>query len=857
MTLHTLLRIPGTLRKVACCLLLCLMAANVAAQSMSDEQIVRYVQQEVEKGSDQQTIVKALLQKGVTAEQLRRIKKKYDAEQSQLGAMDLTGTTSSNGKNRLRTAKEKALDEQQKQNGFMIRSQREDREGRYKTSAMRTGELNSEIGFLDIDSLIYYQNYFRDENEIFGHNLFNNTYLTFEPNQNMATPVNYQLGAGDKVVIDVWGASQQTLEQTISPDGVVVIEGVGPIKLAGMSVQQATETVKAKLGAFYADCQFSLALGETRTITVQVMGEVNVPGTYTLSSLSSAFNALYAAGGINDIGTIRDIKVFRAGKVIAVIDVYDYLLNGNTQGDVRLTDNDVIVVGPYQCLVNIRGKARRPMFYEMKTNESVKQAIAYAGGFTGDAYTNNVRLTRKKGSEYSIHTVDEFKMGVFTVADGDSLYIDSVTPRFSNMVEVRGAVMHPGQFQLGEGISTVRELVATADGLREDAFTSRAVMHRQREDMSLQMVSVDLDGIMAGHVPDIPLKKNDVLYIPSSIDMRGEQTLTISGEVVYPGIYQFAEGTTVEDLILQAGGLTDAASLAKVDVFRRIRNTNATENEPETAESYSFPISQLLEKKDSGFVLRPFDEVVVRKSPGYNEQQMVTVSGCVNFEGEYALTRQDYRLSDLVKAAGGLSSLAYAKGARLTRTLTEEERNQRESLLRSSQIQMYEEAMQAEKIYDIQQADSLLSLKMDLGYTYPVAVNLDKAMEQPGGPDDIVLRENDRLIIPQYSNTVKISGEVRYPISMGFRKGQSLSYYIKRAGGYGNRAKKKGVYVINMNGSVEQINRNSAKYIRPGCEIVVPTKEQSKRMSTGEIMAITSGGASLASVIVALMSIIK
>lgn len=859
--MHTVSLSPtllSCLRRGACCLLVALACVVAHAQSMSDEQVVRYVQQEINKGSDQQTIVQALLKKGVTPDQLRRIKKKYDAEQSQLGALDLTGATGGNqGTSRLRTAKERAQDEQQKQNGFMIRSQREAREGRYKSSATRTDELNAEVGFLDIDSLIYYQNYFRDEHQIFGHNIFNNPNLSFEPNQNMATPANYRLGAGDKVIIDVWGASQQTFESTISPDGVIVVENVGPIRLAGMSVQQATQTVKERLGQYYADCSFSLSVGETRTITVQVVGEVNVPGTYTLSSFCSAFNALYAAGGINDLGSIRGIKVFRAGKMIATIDVYDYLLNGNTQSDVRLTDNDVIVVGPYECLVDIRGRARRPMFYEMKPTESLKQAIAYAGGFAGDAYINNIRVTRKKGTEYSIHTVDEFKMGTFMVADGDSVYIDSISPRFSNMVEVRGAVMHPGKFQLGEGISTVRELVAVADGLREDAFVSRAVMHRLRDDLTLQMVSIDLEGIMAGKVPDVALRKNDVLFIPSSVEMRGEQTLEISGEVVYPGTYQFAEGTTVEDLILQAGGLTDAASVAKVDVFRRIRNAAATENEVAAAESFTLSINPLLHHADTVVKLMPFDQVIVRKSPGYNKQQMVTVDGCVNFEGEYALTRQDYRLSDLVKAAGGLSSLAYPKGARLTRTLTEEERIQRESLLRSSQIQMYEEAMQGEKSYDIQQADSLLSLKMDLGYTYPVAVSLEKAMAQPGGPDDIVLRENDRLTIPQYSNTVKVSGEVRYPISMGYNKGENLAYYIKRAGGYGNRAKKKGVYVIHMNGSVEQINRNSSKTIQPGCEIVVPTKEQGKKMSTGEIMAITSGGASLASVIVALMSIIK
>ncbi|WP_302303688.1 SLBB domain-containing protein [Paraprevotella xylaniphila] len=830
----------------------------IFSQSMSDDQVVRYVMEQQEKGKDQQYIVSQLLQKGVTVDQLRRIRKKYEAEQKQPGALDLTGTTQpKSGTSRLRTNKEKTRDERQKQNGYMVRSRREIKDGEDKT--LKGQQLNEEIGFMDIDSLIYYRNYFKeDDRQVFGRNIFNNEMLTFEPSMNIPTPANYRLGAGDAVIIDVWGASQTTFEGTVSPDGTVTIEGVGPLALAGMTVKEANDYVKKQLGRFYANSNITLTVGETRSIQVQVMGEVMVPGTYTLSALSSAFNALYAAGGISEIGTLRDIKVFRQGRVVSTIDVYDYILNGNTKGDIRLADNDVIVVGPYECLVNIRGKVKRPMFYEMKENESVSRILDYAGGFAGDAYMDNVRLIRKSGREYSVYTVDEFEMNGFLLKDGDSLYVDSVIPRFSNMAEIRGAVFHPGQYQMDGSIKTVRQLIKAADGLREDAFLKRAVMHRQKEDLTMEALSVDVEGIMDGTVADIPLRKNDILFIPSSLDMKGERTLTIDGEVNFPGIYQYADNTTIEDLVLQAGGFTEAASMAKVDVFRRIKNPDAVTDDEKLSETYSFSLRDGLVMGDGqDFHLQPYDEVFVRKSPAYSEQRNVKVSGAVNFSGSYAMDNKDYRLSDLVKAAGGLSSLAYAKGARLQRLLTEEEKKQRESAMKASQIQVYEESLRSEKEFNMAQADSILNLKLDLGDTYPVAINLEKAMKNPGSLDDVRLREGDELVVPQFSNTVKISGEVMYPISINYEKGKPLSYYIKRAGGYADRAHKSRVYTIYMNGSVEQLGRRSSKSIQPGCEIVVPTKPQRNKMTPQEMMTIGTSTASIATMIATLVNILK
>ena len=833
-------------------------ALPVCAQSMSDNQVIEYVKKEQEKGTSQQQIVTSLMKRGVTTDQLRRIRRKYQAEQQTLGASDLTGKNAGKSESRLRTEQQQQGEQSQMRDQYMIQSQQRMQNRNYGTWQDRRNEMNDELGNFGMDFAAD-EAPVRDESQVFGRNIFNNQMLTFQPNMNMATPTNYRLGAGDEVIIDVWGASQETFTETISPDGVVTITGVGPCKIGGMSVSEATAYLRSRLGRFYSDSSIQLSVGGTRSIQVQVMGEVNVPGTCTLSSLSSAFNALYAAGGINDIGTLRGIKVYRQGRMISTIDVYDYLLNGNSRGDVRLNDNDIIVVGPYDALVEIHGKVKRPMFYEMKKNESLSTILGYSGGFTGDAYKKSIRVTRKNGAEYSMHTVGEFDWNGFTLADGDSIYVDSVIARYSNMVEVRGAVFHSGMYQMDGGISTVRELIKAAEGLREDAFTARAVMHRQKDDLSLEVLAINVEGIMAGTAADIPLRKNDVLYIPSKRDMDGEQTLSITGEVHYPGLYVYADNTSLEDLVLQAGGLTDAASSVKVDVYRRIADPHALVNDENLTETFTFALKDgFVIDGEPGFILQPYDQVVVRSSPTYSSQQNVSVTGSVNFSGQYAMSSRNYRLSDLIKDAGGLTSLGYAKGARLERRMTEEERQQQEASLRAAQIAMYEEAMQNENNdFNLSRADSLLIMKLDVGNIFPVAIDLEKAVANPGCEEDIVLREGDRLVVPQYSSTVKISGDVMYPISMNYKKGESLKYYIKHAGGYGDNARKKRVYAIYMNGSVELLSHTSNKAVQPGCTIVVPSKKQKNKMTTAEYAAMGTSAASIATMMVTIANIMK
>lgn len=830
-------------RKILLIIVLLFSFQWASAQAISDGKVIKIVKAEMQKGTDEKTIAQKLLRQGVTPAQLRRIKAKYEQEQNGLGAVDVTEV------NRSRNQEEQTGREG---GNFML----VDSKAKY-TNAEKEDRLQGELSFLDIDSLAYYRNRLKGD-EVYGRSLFNNEMLTFEPAMNIPTPADYVLGAGDLVIIDVWGASQQSFSGEISPDGNIIVENIGPVRLAGLTVSAANEHVKEVFGEYYNSSSVSLSVGSTRSVKVEIVGDVVAPGSYTLSALSTLFNALYLAGGISDMGTLRDIRVFRNGKQVSKIDVYDYIINGNNTGNIRLQDNDLVVVGPYNAIVDIKGKVKRPMKYELKSDEPLSKLFMYTGGFTGDAFTKNVRVIRKSGREYSIHTVEKDKFGSFKLMDGDSVYVDSIIPRFSNMVEIKGAVFHPGMYETGGNIKTVYELIEAADGLREDAFLQRAVMHRRKSDRRLEVLPVDVEGIINGTAPDVELRKEDVLFIPSVNDMRGEETLKISGEVNYPGIYEFAENTSLEDFVLQAGGLTNIASTVKIDVYRRVYDPKALAERDTITENFSFALKDgFIIDGTPGFILKPFDEVHVRKSPVNASIMSVTVRGAVNFAGDYAMHNYDFRLSDLVEAAGGLSNLAFSEGARLYRRMTPEERANRENVMKLSQIQIYEEGLRSDVKYDISLADSLMNLKLELGDVYPVAINLEKALENPSGNENITLREGDMLVVPQYTATVKISGEVRHPITINYKKGEKLSYYIKHAGGYTDRAKKGDVYAIYMNGGVSEVSKFSSKDIKPGCEIVVPMKNASRKLSTTELVTISSSIVSISTMIVTLINLLK
>ena len=837
-----------------------------AQSSMTDEQILKFVMKENAEGTSQAQIVTKLMQKGVTIEQIRRVKDKYErqAKNKGLGTVSSKDTEEDNGRQRKNNGKKGSSknDDDEESPQYRLKDTREKKKSKSKEVVydetnedwlMMQDELNTFIP--DTTAMLEKLLAEKRKKKVFGRDIFNNKDLTFEPNMNIATPQNYILGPGDAVYIDIYGASQKTIESTVSPDGEVTIEGFGPVQVSGLTVAQANARLRSTLGARYSSSKIKLTVGQTRSIMINVMGEVKNPGTYTLPAFATVFHALYMAGGTNDIGTMRNIKVYRNNRLVSVVDIYDYILNGKLTGNVRLADNDVISVGPYDCLVNITGKVKRPMYYEMKRNESVGTLLKYAGGFTGDAYKKSVRIVRKTGREYSVYNVDEFDMSAFHLADEDSVSVDSILSRFSNMVEVKGAVFRPGMYQVGGDINSVKTLIEHADGLREEAFTARAVMHRMKKDRTLEVIPVDVEGILDGTVPDIPIQNNDVLFIPTKQEMMEEQTITIHGEVQYPGIYRYADNETLEDFVLQAGGLKQTASTVKVDVSRRIVNPKALTTDSVIARTYTFALKDgFVIDGTPGFKLMPFDEVYVRKSPGYYKQQNVVVEGEVMFSGTYTLSKKNQRLSDLIKSAGGVNDRGYVAGARLERKVNESERARMEAVLKKAKEeaeQMEIEAAKENKKIDLKDSEKIK--KFEIPEFYSVGIELDKALANPGCDADIVLREGDKIIVPQYNGTVKINGAVMYPNTVGFQKGKKAKYYINQAGGFSEKAKKSQTYIVYMNGTIAKVSQNAKP--KPGCEIVVPEKEINK-MTIAEKMTIGTSVASIATMIATLANIL-
>lgn len=788
------------------------------AQRMSDDQVVQYVKQAQAGGKSQKQMTTELLRRGVTQEQVLRIKAQYEATNNSADGSDNKPTQMRKRAVAIGESYEAAEVEDQK----AVIDEKQDSRARPEASGR----------------------------QIFGHNLFQSRNLSFEPSGNLATPINYRLGPGDEVIIDIWGASENTIRQTISPEGSIQVKDLGPVHLNGMTVKEANAFLQREFSKIYSgiggtepNSQIRLTLGDVRTIQINIMGEVSVPGTYTLSAFSTVFHALYRAGGVNKIGSLRDIKLVRNGKTIENLDVYDFIMKGKMNDDIRLQEGDVIIVNPYQSLVEIVGKVKRPMYYELKPTETVASLLKYAGGFTGDAYKKAVRIIRKSGREHQVFNVDEMDYSVFRLDDGDMVTTDAVLERFENKVEISGAVYRAGLYQLDGTVNTVKQLIKKAEGLRGDAFLGRVLLDREREDYTHEMISIDLNGLMNGTVADIPLQKEDHLYIPSINDLKEEETISIFGEVLNPGSFLHSDNMTIEDLVIQAGGLREAASTTQVSVTRRIKNPKSTAYSSKLADTFTFDIKDGLIMGDGDFLLQPFDVVQVRRSPAYQVQRTVTLAGEVLFSGSYTLLKKNERLSDLINRAGGITPEAYVKGGRLIRKINDEERRRERDVVRMARSG--------------EGNDSISVAKLAISDTYTVGIDMGKALANPGSDFDIVLREGDVIYIPEYVNTVKIGGSVMYPNTVSWKRGEKLKYYIEMAGGYGNMARKSKAYIIYLNGTVARAKKGSSSVIQPGCEIVIPSKREKQRMPLTEILAMSTTTATMAAMVATLVNAFK
>lgn len=812
-------------------LLLSCLVTPAFSQSISDSEAIRVAVEAKKSGASDNEIASRLLKAGATPDQIQRIRSKYAKQISQQGL----DNNVDNVQNRMR------VNNAVSDNDIIVRDTRksrdayETRETRQPRDSYETSEFRDSLD--DVSEILV-----PTGKRVFGRDIFNNKNLSFEPVMNIATPQNYVLGPGDQLIVDIYGASQESLTLTVSPDGDVTIPEFGPVHVSGLTVSAAQKRIHNKIGSYYEDSSIKATLGQTRTISVNVMGEVKVPGTYTLSAFSTVFHALYKAGGISDLGTLRNIKVFRQGRQISVVDIYEFILNGRLAGNVRLQDNDVIQVGTYDCIVDIVGRVKRPMAYELRQTESLSTLLKYSGGFTGDAFRKLIRVLRKSEDLKSVYNVEEFEQADFKMADGDSVIVDSIYNRYKNMVEIKGAVFRPGMYRLGEKVSSVRSLIEMASGLTEEAMDTRAVMRRMKPNRTQEVLSIDVKGILSGAVADVPLQNEDVLFIPTMAEHHNLRTLTIDGEVIFPGTYEFADGMTIEDLILQAGGLTDAASTAKVDVTRRLHDPKATTGGLAVAQTFSFSLSDDFSiDGDGGFTLAPYDIVQVRTSPVFTTPIRVRVEGEVAFQGTYTMETKNQRLSDVIRAAGGTVEGAYVRGARLERRMTEDEKARMERVL-----EMARQSADGK--------DSIAIEKIAQSDIYSVGIHLDKALETPGSTLDIELVDGDRLVVPRFNHTVRISGDVNAPNTVSFEDGKNYKYFVKQAGGFGNRAKKSHTYIVYQNGTMAMAKEGK---VEPGCEIVVPSKEPRDANKTAQWLSIGTSAASLATMFATVANLIK
>jgi len=694
--------------------------------------------------------------------------------------------------------------------------------------------------------------------KIFGADLFKNSKLTFEPNLSIATPKNYVIGPNDELLIDIYGNSEASYNLKVSPEGNINVEYVGIIPVAGLTIEAATSRIRSRLSTVYSGLRngttsLNIAVGNIRSIKVILTGEIVKPGTYTLPSLANVFNALYSSGGPTENGSFRSIELIRGGKKIATLDIYDFLMKGEMSDNLRLQDQDIIRVPVYQSRIEIVGEVKRPGIFELRTGESFKDLLTFAGDFTENAFRSRVKVLKNTEIERKIADISSDKFLEYKPNTGDKYFVDRVLERFLNRVSIEGAVFRPGAYELEQGL-TLAQLVKKAEGLKEDAFRQRAYITRLKPDNQTELISVDLAGILNGRVRDILLLREDVISVSSIFDLKEEYKVSIDGEIREPGTFEYAEKMTLEELILKAGGFTEAATVQRVEISRRVKNSNLTAADAITAQVFQVDIDKDLNFSKPKFELQPFDIISVRSSIGYEVQRQVKVEGEVLYPGMYTIISKDERVSDLLRRAGGLTALGYAKGASLKRE------GPAKTDGKNAIDQNEEDQNKIAKLQRLQEnvKDTIgTKVQEEILKNVYVGIELDKIIENPGTQADLILEEGDVLRIPKQLQTVKVNGEVLYPVTTIFSQGRGFKHYISQGGGFSNKSLKRRSYVIYANGAVKSTSKmflfNNYPAIEPGSELFVPQKEDKRPLSAAEIVGVSSGLASLAVIILNLV----
>ena len=693
----------------------------------------------------------------------------------------------------------------------------------------------------------------KSKSEVFGADLFNNPNINFSGNINgIATPKNYVIGPEDEIAIDIFGFQETNPRLTVSPEGSINIPNVGVVYVNGLTVEQATKRIKDKMarngyaGLNSGQTQILVSIGKIRTIRVTVIGEAKNPGTYTVSSLSNLFNVLYQSGGPSEKGSLRTIELVRNNSVIAKLDAYDFLLKGMQTTNVRLEDQDVVRIPVAANLVKVKGEIKREGIYEMLPSENLSRLIEYAGGFSNKAYTASLNIIQYTDKEKRIKDVQNDAFKNYVPNNGDEVSVGKILDRYNNRIIIDGAVYRPGEYELTTGL-TLFQLLKKSDGLKDDAFKERGLLFRTNEDLSKEVINFNVGQMITGKATDILLKKDDSISIASAKDFKEMFTLTVNGEVKKPGVYDFYNGITLKDLLFQTGGFTDAASAQHIEIARRLRGDSA--NTTKIAEVIEIATEADLSNKGNDIKLKPWDVIIVRTNPGYKSQISVKVEGEVVYPGTYVLSNKQERVSDIIKRAGGLTQQADKEGANIVRV--------NNNILKENAIERIQRLKNSQ--------DTSSKLLEDVSKpTVKIGLRLDKILNNSvNNFEDITLIEGDVINVPKERNVVKVNGEVMFPTEVVYKEGASIDYYIDKAGGFTENAKKSKLYVLNANGSAAKTNKflffKNYPSVKAGSEILVPKIPERKGMglTTGELIALGSGLASIAGVVIAIINVSK